>query len=262
MTIEQTEVVDGYRVRWLTTETKASVKEALSSGDCDGVGFNPYRGWSGNVADFLNEPLGAKALLLPFADRVGFTGELLSCQRNLEMLLLSEFSGVAHIQGESLRVLRLLLKSGITLGGLPSLHTLYLRDPTSGLIQQLPEKVNRLAVLQLNGGALSTIEGVERLQGLKHIELLNLKKLKSISPLAKGLRLHTLIIESTRGLNDLECTLRALESLRVLRLIDCGMIESFGFLDRINLDEFRCSRTKVAQPHHPALSRIKTVFVG
>lgn len=256
------ENIDGYRICWLSNEIQAAVVKALLQGDYDGLGFNPYNGWAGKGAELFNGELRAKALVFPFADRIGFDGEWLRYQSNMEMLLLSEFSGIACIESRALRVLRLLFKPSITFGDLFSLEALYIREPASDLLLQLPRNAPGLTTLQINGGSLSRIEGIEMLRRLKNVELLNLKNLKSVSELSGCIQLETLIIRSVRAVHDIERTLANLKSLRVLRLIDCGTLDNFDFLESLKLDEFRCSRTKVLTPHNPALSQIKTVFVG
>ena len=269
--IDNTEAMAGYRIRWLSSETPSAVDTALRAGDYDGIGFNPYdgigldahKGWTGNINEFFSMQLPLKALALPFADRVGFTSKLIEHQQQqLEMLLLSEFTGNVHIESRSLKVLRLLVMPDITLGSLPMLQTLYLRESTKDLLCELGVKASGLTALELNGGSIESIEGVGALADLVRVELSNLKKLKTISPLSHCSKLEVLVIQSVRGLTNLEETLKTLKSLRVLRIIDCGKLDGFDFLDGLKLKEFRCNRTKVSSRKHPALARIETVFVG
>jgi hypothetical protein len=261
MTSEIFETIDGYRVCWLSDEVRSIVLARLLKGDFDGIGINPYNRWSGDLGELLSERLGAKALVVPFGDRIGFTGDLLEKQSGLEMLLLSGFSGTARIDNISLKVLRILYNPSMEVGKLPSLKTLYIREPSILFMKHIYDAAPNLQRLELNSGPIKSLHGCKMLRSLMHIELSNLRKLNSISELAEVPHLNSLIIESSKVITDLHNTLGVMNSLRVLRLIDCGTIEDFSFLDSLNLEEFRCTRTKVLQPDHPALARINTVFI-
>jgi hypothetical protein len=256
-----TETIDGYRVRWLSTETVDSVAAALENGLYHGIGFNPYKGWSGSIASYLASGLPLKALVLPFADKVGFSAEMIGRQTGLEMLLLSEFSGSSRIESTSLRILRLLIKPGVVFGALPSVGTVYLREATNDLLNDLTSKAPHVRVLELNAGTFSSLAGVEDFLELERLALWNLRKLRSVAALSKCCGLKSLSLEMVRNVEDLEETFACLKALRNLGLLDCGKLKSLEFLSALNLEEFRCVRTKVPSQKHPALARIPTVLI-
>ncbi len=259
---ENNELIDGVQVRWLSTESLDAIIAALEKREFGGIGFNPYRGWKGNLATCLGRFLPINALALPFGDRIGLNGGWISLHDQLRVLLLSEFTGKAHINNDKLEVLRLLVKPGITFGSLPKLVTLYLRNPNNHTLIDLNSKTERVETLQVNGGSVSSIEPWGKLANLRYVELSNIRKLRSLSPLSACGKLEVLTLESLHGLHDLESSLKQLTSLRVLRLIDCGSIPSLDFLEALNLEEFRCSRTKIVIRDDSRLIGINNVFVG
>jgi len=256
-----TETIDGYRIRWLSTETTASVEASLQSGDYDGIGFNPYKGRSGSIAGYLAAELPVKAIVLPFADKVGFSGEMLGPRPELEMLLMSEFSGSIRICSTSLRILRLLVKPGVAFDALPSVEKVYLREATNELLNELSSKAPHVRVLELNAGPFSTLSGVESFFELECLALWNLRKLRSIEELSKCRNLTSLSLELVRNVEDLEETFTHLKALRNLSLLDCGKLKNLDFLDVLNLEEFKCARTRIPSRNHPALARIPSVKI-
>ena len=227
----------------------------------DGIGFNLPLGWSGNLPSYLSEELPIRAFVLGCPDKIRFSGKLIEKMASLEMLLLTKFDGIVRFEGSTLRVLRITFGPGISFGEVPSLATLAIRDSTPSLLREIGEKAKNVTSLELTAGSCTTLDGVEGLFGLKRLELSYMKKLNSISLLSRCPALEELIIESVRNLTDLQSTLAKLSSLRVLRLLGCGSLENFDFLADLNLETFACSRTKVASKKHPALARIKSVYV-
>lgn len=258
---ENTAVISGYRIRRLSNETRSTVESDLASGKYDGIGFNPHRGWVGDLKDFLGTGLKLRALSLPFADKLGLDGALINCQKELELLSLSDFTGKVHIESKCLKVLGLLVKPGITLGILPALRTLNLTKANEHTLQAASVGARNLTTIYLNGGSIKSLSSLGDLSELQSVELSNLRRLDGLSPLSNCPKLEELTLYSVRTSQKLEAELARLKTLRVLRMANCGVVDDLSFLDSLKLEDFRCLRTKITARDHNLLSRIKTVYL-
>ena len=255
------EIIDGYRICHVTTESAEALQAGLQRGEFDGLGLNRYRGFTGHTMELLAHRFSLKALMLPYADNIGFDGAVLATYPALEMLLLSEFTGAARFEGDALRVLRIRHNPRMSFGPLPGLKTLHIAALPAGMLREVAEKTPQVETVELVEGSLADLDGLENWRQLRSAGLWHLKKLRSVAQLAACPNLETLSLESVKQIADLPETLARLRALRWLSLIACAPLENFDFLAAVKLEGFVCTRTKVANREHPALARIKRVHI-
>jgi hypothetical protein len=252
------ETLDGYKLRWCEKGDIGLAKTLLRENKLDGVGINPYNGWTGSPADIFEFPESCRALAVPCADKIGFTSEHYARFARLEWLLISDCSLPLQFTGKNLRILRAAFNSRMRLGSLPNLELLDLSRVTE---QHGPEQwpdLIKLRNLNLVEAKLISLAGVERLPSLTHLEMYYLKRLESMNAL-QSLPLKTLEIGCCKKIRDLIPVIKSLKSLENLRLIDCGTLEDVNFVSDLNLKEFRFVDTKVLNGDLSALKQIPVV---
>lgn len=132
--------------------------------------------------------------------------------------------------------------------------TIWHFNPDSHSFEELPElkQIKRLCVNFTNAESLN---GLEKLPDLKRLELAYCPKLTSLDGLPDSL--DFLMIEHAGKLCGYE-KISALKGLKVLRLHECGDIESLNFLNSLpQLTEFRFVNTSIADGNlQPLISHI------
>lgn len=88
-------------------------------------------------------------------------------------------------------------------------------------------QLSRLKELQLTSRKLSSLQGIDHLTSLTHLDLYACPKLNSIEQLKACHRLETLEIESCKQIETLN-GIEALSELKTLHLINCGKLPSLG----------------------------------
>ncbi len=121
------------------------------------------------------------------------------------------------------------------LADLTDLQTLVLEKFTAPDLRAV-SRLERLESLQVLGGDVASLTGIEPLSALRKLRLARLKTLHDLQPLA-GLRsLTSLTISGCKNVSDVSA-LSSLHGLTTLNLLDMGMIDSFRPLR--TLDQLR-----------------------
>ncbi len=261
MPLNNIEIMYGYRILAASTETTSEVDAGLRGNEYDGLVYTFPFDWDGNLPLLLSKNLPLKALAVTCPAKLHFPSDISGKMSALEMLLLSDVGGEIRFEGNTLRVLSISFGPSLRFGEMPSLTTLSIDSCTSNAFRDICTKAKNISRLELVGGGCATLDGISDLMGLRSLELSCMNKLRSISVLAQCPRVEELIIYSVRNIEDFYCTLWKLPSLKILRLISCGELPDFDFLENLELNNFVCSRTKVASKTHPALARIKSVYI-
>lgn len=255
------ESMDGYRIRWLSDESLAFIDEQLRDRLIHGIGVNPYRGWRRPLGELSEMRCSVEALAIPYGDRVEGVDGFLRSHRNLELLLLSEFSGNIEIRGESIRVLRVRLTKRMVFGDFPNLSLLAIRKGNKDTLVHLCPKAPRCEALEINDLPIVDLDGIQACKRLRRLQIVNMKRLRSLEQLEALPDLEDLTLECTKGIQGLGSTLRCLRKLKRLRLLDCSVLDDFEFVNALELQEFRCVGTEVLRKNRSLLKEIPVSFV-
>lgn len=258
----KTEVIDGYQLLWVADEPLATIDAGLQSGAFTGIGLNPFTGFVRDFSVVNSLASVPKAIAVPYGDRIAFDPAYLTQEGDIEMLLLSGFSGAVHFATDRLRILRVEVNKAMTFGALPALTLLYLQGVNKSTLPALVGKADCLQTLEINGGNIVQLEGIEAFATLKKVEISFCRPLKDITLLAKLPHLQELTIESCKKIENLPETLSHLKRLRILRVLDCGVLDDLKFLDDLKLHEFRCGRTRIKNRQSDAIKNIPVVYIG
>src|SRR5438270_4024688 len=222
---EKVEEIDGYRILRITNEPIPDVDRNLRSGTYDGLALNPFIGWKRDFHALDELSSTPKALLVPFGDRVVFDPQFVERRKQIEMVLLAEFSGKIRFASDALRILRIQYTKNMTIAELPALRLLFLGDALKSTLIGLTGKFDALEALEINQGKLANLSGVESFPRLKKLDISYARTLSSISSVGELPNLKALTIESTKKISDLPGTLSKIKSLKVLPLLDCGGLD-------------------------------------
>lgn len=259
--MQTNEIIDGFKIRWLSSEPIDEVARLISSGEIDGIGLNPYRGWNGKASEAIEKCLTAKAIVIPFADRIGLKEGAIEQMTELKMLLLAEYSQNLSLNNPSLVVLRLMSKGAVSASKLNCLNTLYMREPTSKALDDILCAAPNTETIEINSGKLPNLAFLARAQGLKSLSLFNVKSIKDFGALSTCGKLEALTLDTVKNIDALVKTVSQLKSLRSLKIINCGALEDLEFLEGLNLTEFRCIRTNIHKKESAAIQRIVTAVI-
>ncbi|MCH6255510.1 hypothetical protein MLD52_03045 [Puniceicoccaceae bacterium K14] len=256
-----TESIDGYKIRWVSSENVHDIKKNLELESFEGIGLNPYRGEILNLLDIIASSVSFRALALPFANKVGITSDYIERQGGVEMLWLSDFDGPIRLDHDSLRSLRVKFTKNIEIGKLPSLRSLFLFEAPKVDLCSLAERASGVQNLEITNSRIDSIDGIDNFEDLQMLDLTYLKNLRSLAPLARCPKLEILRLESIKKTKDLTETLGKIGTLKELHLFDCGTLESLDFARSIGLKKFRCVKTRFKRKDEAILSEIGDVEI-
>jgi len=115
-----------------------------------------------------------------------------------------------------------------------------------------------LETLELVQSPLSSLDGIEGFQSLRHLELAYMRVLQTLSAL-RTTKLESLFCEACPKLNDY-AVLGELKRLRNLRLNRCAEIQNLEFLGGLALlEEFRFVGTRVRDGNLTQVLRLRSV---
>lgn len=256
-----TESIDGYKIRWVSSESVQGIEKSLEAEDYEGIGLNPYKGDIQNLREIIGSSVSLRALALPFANKVGMTSDYIGRQSDLEMLWLSDFDGPIRLGNDSLRSLRVKFSKNIEIGKLPSLRSLFLFEAPELDLSSLAERASRVESLEITNSRVDSIGGIDGFADLRVLELAHLKNLRSVASLARCPKLEVLRLESIKKTEDLAETLGRIGTLKELHLFDCGTLESLDFARVIGLEKLRCAKTRFKRKDEAILSAISDVEI-
>lgn len=95
-----------------------------------------------------------------------------------------------------------------------------------------PIKSVNLISLKIKTSTIKSDQGIENLPKLKHLELGNCRKLKSLNSIKQLKNLETLLLNSCSNIADYH-PLEALSSLKELNITDCKNINTIGFISNL-----------------------------
>ena len=237
---------------------KADNKRVIEKGEIDGFFINPHNKWDGKPEDLHRITDQVKALNIPVADDIGLTVTHLSRFKLLEYLYVAECSLPIKFESPCLRELGIGLTKRMTLGSLPNLEYLYLRNVNNPNTPPSWPEMPKLRYLALVLGGLQTLEGIDRLETLAHLDISYLNRLESIAAL-RELPIKHLWIEACSKISNLPEVVSALRGLNSLRIINCGVLKNLSFLSNLSLQEFRFLGTKVLDGNLSLLDKIPVV---
>lgn len=255
------ETIDGYKIGWVTTESVEEIEGLLTENVIDGIGVNPYTGFTRSFSEFIYEVPNLKALFIPFGDGIDFDANFINLNSQIEMLILSEFSSKIIFDSKKLKILRILYNKKMTMKSLSSLRLFSVRNPSSDILMMMKPAL-LLEHIEINGGRVYSLTGVEEFTRLSYIYLYGIRTLADISNLEKLNSLDYLTIESCKKIQEMEYTLSYLQNLKSLRILNCGILKNLNFLNSLkNLKEFRCSRTKILSLDRELYAHIPNVYI-
>lgn len=122
---------------------------------------------------------------------------------------------------------------------------LYYYKPKSKSIEEI-SNLTTLEQLALVQSPITTLDGIEKLQNLKEIELSYLSKLEKIAPVASlNKTLEVLKFDHCKRIKDHE-SVGALNNLKILAFNHCSEIESLGFVRKMSsLQDIRFVGTNI-----------------
>ncbi|WP_329762742.1 hypothetical protein [Bacillus nitratireducens] len=115
--------------------------------------------------------------------------------------------------------------------------SLWKYNPKNRDLKEL-EKLRGLEYFKITQSKIDSLSGIESFGNLKSLQLFYLRTLKSIESLKyTSEKLTSLEIEMCKNIETF-CSIQYLESLEILRLLDCGDIPTIGFIKK--LKELNC----------------------
>lgn len=248
-----------WRIAWLSRDSLNAVAELLNARDIDGVGLSPHHGFEGDVA-LLDRLPSYTGLVITDTDMVSYNR-----LPNLQDMRFLSFGGTRshgfHFAGfRNLEDLRLSWNSRDTLpDGSAPLKSLYLKGyaPRTRDLTEIP-KYRDLSSLELVQANLTSMEGAQRFDGLRDVDVSYCKKLNSVAALAATAveRVH---LEGCAHIVDIPLLARCAH-LKSIRLSNCGTIDSLEFLrESKTIEEFRFVKTNVRDGDMTPLLRLRSV---
>ncbi|WP_341518349.1 hypothetical protein [Bacillus paramobilis] len=115
--------------------------------------------------------------------------------------------------------------------------SLWKYNPKNRDLKEL-EKLRGLEYFKITQSKIDSLSGIESFRNLKSLQLYYLRTLKSLESLKyTSEKLTSLEIEMCKNIGGF-CSIQYLESLEILRLLDCGDIPTIDFIK--NLKELNC----------------------
>jgi len=228
----------------------------------DGVGINPWSKtpFKGNSLAFLEKIPELRALAIQNAKKFDTTP--LMTLKKLQYLSIGEdefffdFSGFTEL--EELRTFW--HKKSVFPAIMHYMKRLYLwkfKSPTKTCME-LPE-CPELDTLELIQGNFTSLKGIERYKKLKHVEIYYCPKMTDISALTLLPDLEFLHIGNCSNILNHEITAK-IKTLRVLRLCDCGKMQTIKFIEQLpQIEDFRFVGTNVEDGDMTPCFKLKSV---
>lgn len=226
----------------------------------DFLEVNPMRGFTGKNLDFLTDYPFVRGLTIVSPVSGDFPLDPVLSLRDLRELTVSAPLLLPLGELPRLEVVRGVWHSKLDLTKCETLRVLDLSGykPKSKDLTELPSTLN-IRELILVQPAISSLQGISRLQRIESVDLAYASKLRTLSELELLPSLQTLHCQKCSKLDDI-LEVSNLKNLRSLRLTDCGSIPSLGFLERMpHLEEFRFVNTNVLDGDLSPLLRLKWV---
>lgn len=237
-----------WKVMVVNSNNLAAIAQKYESSGADGILISPYNGFETSDLSFLKDMIMCKSIgiVIPYAQNLDVSIlrefpqlRFLTLSGSKQTLDLSCFSEIEDLRMDWHPKVSLLSE------GFDRLKSLYLgfyKSKSKTLID-FPFYPN-LEEIELNQGNIESILGIEKLHSLKSISLYYLKSLKSVKSIS-NLMVEKLFFQSCKKIED-ACDLSESKSLRTLSFVNCGEIDSIGFVEKIKtLEELRIVKTKI-----------------
>jgi hypothetical protein len=267
---ESIQLMDGYKIKWLTDETPEEIDFSLKNGIYDGIGINPFRGNGIKrklpvidcLSDIQETP---RALVLPYVESLGVPYDFWDKWIfKAEFLLWGEYYEKEIVIGSPfLKVLRTVnYNSLLRITSSPNLDILSIGNPDQGMLNEFPVLFPGLKNLEIVGGSCYSLASLARIDNIKELCLYGLKKVSDLNDVSEIGSLIVLTIEAMPKIGDSISALSKLKNLNILRIFGCGKIASLSFLENMALNSFRCSRTKIIDKNKKYLDHIENVYIS
>ena len=240
------EVINGYGYDLLTIK-KAHIKACIEYAKEKGIKGIYLWDWkySGEDVSFLEK--------CPFIKEINVNSRQIDCSNifelipELEYLTINKAKGITDLEGVMLKGLSCSTKDVINLEGLTDLEELYLYDcNTVTKDLEIISALSNLRRLEINGGNILSLAGIEKLEKLKSISIDGCRKLNSVSAISQNKEsLGSVRISNCRCIKDYE-QLGNLGGLRSLVLWNDGDIKSIQFVKNLHkLKHFVFTQTNI-----------------
>jgi len=236
----------GYRIVWADSRDPHAAIAYMEAHALDGIGISPVHGFAGDSLGFLAESVRLKGLVV--VDNEGIDLAPIEGCSLLEFLTIENVRGELHLDAlTNLRDLNLGWNPRLRLppaDGANKLARLQLWGYKADDLNLIPA-YECLACVSLVRSTAQTLAGIDRLRGLKQVDLAYCHRLRDVAAVTRLGSLDEFVADHCKKIQDVS-VLRKCVSLRILGINNCGSLPSLGFVrDMHSLEELRFVNTTV-----------------